>query len=349
MIFAAKPKGYFVEHNDHAVLLARTSALKAPLVVEELAEAPLGDAAGLEAAMRRVQPKRAPSGYLNAVCGVNPARRVVRRATLDLKRLKEAAYFAEVLSSQFRVESEKYTIYALNAPDGSDLDVNKAVQKEALFCGLPTDDIVLAQDGLLVDGIFPDRLELTSVATLGAVVDYLAFKKSKTPTLVLEVGNDATHSFIVSSTGVETSRPIPQGLNSMVPVVQEELGLKDEESAKKLFFSNTFDFTGMGAKLIRRLLKELQSSIGFYEVQTGQSVGQVLCTGIPPKLAWLDATIANALGIGGLKLELAPWLQSRQITVAPAASSALDTRWLGILALMVQYSNSDAAPTEKKA
>ncbi len=349
MLFAAKTKGYFVEHNDHAVLLARTSALKAPFVIEEIAEAPLGDAAGLEAAIRRVQPKKSPSGYLNAVCGVNPARRLVRRTTLDLKRIKEPAYFGEVLSSQFRVESDKYTVYALNAPDGSDLDLSKTVQKEALFCGLPTDDIVLAQDGLLVDGIYPDRLELTSVAALGAVVDYLAFKKSKTPTLLLEVGNDATHSFIVSSAGVETSRPIPQGLNSMVPVVQEELGLKDEESAKKLFFSNTFDFTGMGAKLIKRLLKELQSSIGFYEVQTGQSVGQVLCTGTPAKLAWLDTTIANSLGIGGVKLDLAGWLQSRHVTVAPAASSVLEPRWLGLLALMVQYSNSDAVATEKKA
>lgn len=348
MLFAAKTKGYFVELNDHAVLLARTSTLKPPFVIEEVAETSVGDAAGLEAALRRIQPKKVPSGYLNAVCGVNPSRRLVRRATLDLKRIKESGYFAEVLTSQFRVESDKYTVYALNAPDGSDLDLNKAVQKEALFCGLPSDDIVLAQDALLVDGIYPDRLELTSVAMLGAVVDYLAFKKSKTPTLILEVGNDATHSFIVSSSGVETSRPIPQGLTSMVPVVQEELGLKDEESAKKLFFSNTFDFTGMGTKLIKRLLKELQSSIGFYEVQTGQSVGQVLCTGMPAKLAWLDATIANALGIGGLKLEIAPWLQSRQITVGPSAGSVLEPRWFGLLALMAQYTNPDAAPTEKK-
>ena len=37
------------------------------------------------------------------------------------------------------------------------------------------------------------------VTTLGALVDYFAFTKSKTPTLVLEIGTDSTHSFIVSS------------------------------------------------------------------------------------------------------------------------------------------------------
>jgi Tfp pilus assembly PilM family ATPase len=133
--------------------------------------------------------------------------------------------------------------------------------------------------------------------------------------------------------------------------VQKELGLKDEESARKLFYSNTFDFTGMGPLLIKRLLKELQSSIGFYEVQTGQSVGQVLCTQLSPKLAWLDAAIAGALGISSLKLDPAPWLQSRHITLPEAlAKNAQDIRWFGLLSLMAHYHSAPAhaaVPEEK--
>ena len=159
-----------------------------------------------------------------------------------------------------------------------------------------SDEAAAAQSALLEGGIYPERLELGSLATLGGVVDCLAHAKSKTPSLVLEIGVDATQSFIVTAGGgVEASRPIQQGLDAMVPIVQKELGLKDEDSARKLFYSNTFDFTGMGPLLIKKLLKELQSSIGFYEVQTGQSVGQVLTTQLSPKLAWLDAAIASSL------------------------------------------------------
>jgi Tfp pilus assembly PilM family ATPase len=184
------------------------------------------------------------------------------------------------------------------------------------------------------------------VSTLGAVVDCLAHAKSKTPTLVLEIGADATHSFIVTAAGVEASRPIMQGLDAMVPIVQKELGLKDEESARKLFYSNTFDFTGMGPLLIKKLLKELQSSIGFYEVQTGQSVGQVFTTQLSPKLTWLDAAIASSLGITSLRLDPVPWLQSRQITLAePFVKTAQDTRWFGLLGLMAHY---HAVPVEEK-
>jgi Tfp pilus assembly PilM family ATPase len=351
MLFSTKNKGYFVEANDHTILLARTSGTAAPFTVEEVTECPVGETAVLTESIRRIQPVKASSGYLHAVCGVHPSRRIVRRATLDLKRVREAGYFAEVLTTQFRIEADKYTVFVINAPDGTDFDVNKPTQKEALFCGLPADDVVTVQDGLLAGGIYPERLELGSVAMLGAMVDYLAFRNAKTPTLVLEIGSESTHSFIVSSGGVEASRPIPQGLESMVPVVQQELKLKDAESARKLFFSNTFDFTGMGPLLVKKLLKELQSSIGFYEVQTGQSVGQVLCTSLPPKLAWLEGAISTALGITGLKLDLPPWLQSRRIALAetvPAAS--LDARWLGLLGLMTRYhQTTDAAIPEKKA
>jgi hypothetical protein len=134
----------------------------------------------------------------------------------------------------------------------------------------------------------------------------------------------------------------------MIPVVQSELGLKDAESARKLFLTNAFDFTGMGRSLVKKLLKELQSSIGFYEVQTGQSVGQVICTSVPPKLAWLGEVIASALGVSTLPLDLAPWLRFRQVTIGERASAGeLDARWFGLVSLMVSHSVQNAVDPEK--
>lgn len=349
MLFSQKANGFFVEFNDNAVMFARTSSQTAPFTVEDLRECPPGDPAALQEALRQIQPRKSASGYLHASVGIFPAKRLVRRHSIEPKRTKEPGYFAEVFSQQFRIEQDKYSIAVLNAGDGSDFDANKGTQKDLVFCGLPIDDVNATQTSLLEKGIYPERLELGTVAMLGGVVDYLGHSKSKTPTLVLEVGTEATHSYIVTPDGIEASRPIPQGLDAMVPIVQKELGLKDEESARKLFYSNTFDFTGMGPLLTKRLLKELQSSIGFYEVQTGQSVGQVLNTQLPPKLTWLDAAIANALGISSLKIDPVAWLQSRQITLPePLAKTVQDIRWLSLLAQMAQYNAVHAAPAEEK-
>lgn len=348
MRFASKTKGFFAEQNEHSILLARTSGTTAPLVIEALSECAVGDPVAVSEAIERIQSKKAASGFLNARCGVYPARRLVRRATLEVKRLREPGYFAEVLSNQFRAELDKHAMHILNAPDGCDFDVTRSAQKEALFCGMLYQDVETLQDGLLASGIYPEGLELGSVATLGGAVDYLRFLKSSVPTLVLEIGAEITHSFIVSSAGVEASRPIAQGYESMVPIVQAELGLKDAESARKLFLSNAFDFTGMGRSLVKKLLKELQSSIGFYEVQTGQSVGQVLCTSIPPKLSWLSGSIASALGVSTLSLDLQPWLRSREVTIDERAlTGELDARWFGLLSLMISHSHQNAVAAEK--
>lgn len=330
-------------------MLARTSAVTSPFTIEEVRECPPDDPVALAEMVKLMQPKKSATGYLHATVSIYPAKRIVRRQALDPKRLKEPEYLNELMAQQLRIEPAKFVMAIINATDGSDYDLAKGTQKDALFCGLPTDELVALQDALLAGGVYPERVELGSVAVLGALADYLAGTKAKTPTLMLEVGMESTQSYIVTPAGVEASRPIALGLDSMVPVVQKELGLKDEDAARRLFYSKTFDFTGMGALLVKRLVKELQSSIGFYEVQTGQSVGQVVCTQLMPKLEWLESAIATGLGISSLRIEPAGWLMNRQITLADSvAKSVQETRWFGLLSLMVRYNIDHALPAEEK-
>jgi len=348
MLFSVKSKAFFIDYSEHAILVARTSSATAPMVVEDIRECAPDDEAALAEILKSLQIKKSQSGYLHATCGVYTNKRVVRKVTLEPKRVKESGYLNEVAQQQVRIEPEQYTLAVLNASDGAEYDTSKATVKEAVFCGMPSEQINKTQDRLLSAGVYSERIEIGTASTVGALVDYLAFAKIKTPTLMLEIDADTAHSFIVSAAGMETSRQIPHGLDSIVPVVQKELGLKDEESARKLFFSNTFDFTGMGPVLIKKLVKELQSSIGFYEVQTGQSIGQVICTLLPPKLGWLESAIAGQLGVSVLKVDLPAWLQSRQITLSDSLPAhAQDVRRLGLFSLMVQYSSHVAAPEKK--
>lgn len=345
MVFTKKTKGYFVEHNSHSVLLATTSALSGPLVIEELASCPAGNADALDEVVKQMRPKKSgQQGYLHATCGVYSNGRLVRHVGLDPKRFKESAYMDDVLTNQVRVEADKYTMALLGARDGLDFDFSVATNKDAIVAGMLNDEIVETQNALLQRGIYPERLEVGTLSTLGGIVDYLKFSQIKTPTLVLEVDTDSTQSFIVSDSGIENSRPISQGLEAMIPAVQKEIGLKDPEAARKLFYSNAFDFTGMGPVLIKKLLKELQSSVGFYEVQTGQSISQVICTLLPPKLSWLENAISNQLGVSVLTVEYTKWLEARGITFDGAAKKQeLNNRWLGLFSLMLTHNHAASA------
>jgi len=338
MLFAPKPKGFFIDVAEETILLARANMGSGPCVVEDLVEVPAGDKDAWAGILSRFMPKKASNALLQAVCGVYPARRVVRRATLDLKMVKDSAYLNELLRTQFRIDPAQYTLTLLHPFEGTDYDPATASQPEVAVCGLPAEEVSSLQTALLDRGIYPDRLELGSVATIGGLSDYLRHQSTASPTLFLELGRSVTHSYIVSPRGFEAARTIPEGLDAMVPVVQKELGLKDPEAAKKLFYSNTFDFTGMGPALVRRLLRELQSSIGFFEVQTGQSVGRIMCTHLPSDLAWLEGTLSSQLGVAPLSPDLPAWLQSRDITLGESLrDTELSSRWFGLFCLIAHY------------
>jgi hypothetical protein len=345
MFFSPKTKGFVVDRGKQVTSVARVSGFETPLVLETVEEFGSGDLEAMKAAFAKIAPGKR-SIYLHANCGISPESRFVRRASLDLKRVKETGYLAEVMNTQFRIDPEHQIIAVLNAFDGTEYDASKAnPAKEVFFCGMPIEVASEAQRNLLDLGVYPETLELSSVASLAAVIDYLRFSDSSKPTIVLELGSESTQSFIVSARGLEASRPIAVGLEAMVPVVQKELGLKDEESARKLFFSNTFDFTGMGASLCKRLLKELQSSMGFYEVQTGQSIGQLICTVLPSKLSWLEAVVAGQLGVNVLQPQYVSWLSTRKITLGPeVAEFPLDGRRFALLGLMMKFSTHNDAP-----
>src|SRR5215207_1878774 len=149
MLFAQKTKGYFVELNDHAIMIARTSAPTAPFTVEELRECPINDAAALDAVLSQLQPKKGPGGYVQSTVGVYPARRIVRRHTLELKRVKEPGYMAEICTQQFRIDQDKYVLTLLNSSDGSEFDSSKIGQKDVVFCGMPAEDADAIQSSLL--------------------------------------------------------------------------------------------------------------------------------------------------------------------------------------------------------
>src|SRR5215207_5321623 len=115
MLFSKKNKGFFVEVSEHAILLARTSEPEIPFEIEEMQECSPKDAAAMAEAIKRIQPKKSASGYIRATVGAYPTKRLVRRHSLELKRVKESGYFSELLTQQFRIEEDKYTVAVLNA------------------------------------------------------------------------------------------------------------------------------------------------------------------------------------------------------------------------------------------
>jgi hypothetical protein len=336
---SAKNTPYFVELNEFSLLMARTTATKPPLSVEDVMECSLH--LPLDQVVDKVQQFGGIGAgqFIQAVCGIYPSSRMIRRQSLENPaKTRDPAFLPQYLSKELKLDLTKYMATVLNAGGGAGFDPEVQLTKDIVFCGALRDDIVQTQQELVDRAIFPTRVEVGSLATIGGVSDYMAMTEASMPTLILELGATQATVLIVNGNKLDIARPIPHGLESMYPVVQKELGLKDQESARKLFSSSTFDFTEMGGTLLKKLLKELQASTGFYEVQTGMTIGQLHVSGLPANLGWIATTLSRTLGVEVLKPDYERWFERLDINIDSGIELAnLDGGWFGLFSLMGRY------------
>jgi hypothetical protein len=338
-----KTKGLFVDISEFSILAARTSGFKIPLVIEELAEYPLGS--GSDTSPEEIRElfeglvNFRGNGYFVSRCGVYPEGRFVRYYEAETaNKAKDMSFLSDIIKSEFNVDPQANSVAILDARDGSDYKPEESLTKRLVFCGAPSESFQQQQDNLLNFGIYPERLELSTVTTLGGVSDYAHFNEINSPILCLELTSKSANIFIINRGQVDVARPVPFGLDSIYPLLQRELGLKDEASARNLFFSNTFDFAEMGPKLLRRMTKELQASTGFYEVQTGLTIENVFISVLPKNLSWVSKTVSDSLGLEILQPNLEKWLESLKIKLGEGVDvSNFGARWMGLFSLMGEF------------
>jgi hypothetical protein len=338
MFSSRQAPGIFLDHGGETVRVARTSAFAAPFTVEDVGECPTGDRAELVKLLQRLSPRRGAGRRVHARVAIRPEGQLVRVLPAEPKRLGESDYFAALCAGPLQIDPQAYLLSVLQAEDGRPFDPARAGERELFFCGLPLAELEAAQGALVDQGIYPESLELGTVATLGAVADHVRHVGLAAPVLVLELGGASSYAYVVSAAGVSYARPLSSGLDAMVPLVQRNLGLKDPAAAKKLLYGNAFDFSAMGPELTRALARELHGLISHLEVRTGRSVGQMLNLRLPATLGWLGTALARELTLEPLAPVLEPWLAARGITMAPTvrAAAGSDLGWLGVWGLMLR-------------
>ncbi|MCH8474179.1 MAG: hypothetical protein LAT55_03015 [Opitutales bacterium] len=276
-------------------------------------------------------------GYLLSTVGFYPESSFfLYRELEEPKKASDGMFLSKLVASEGKVDPEEYTITVLSNTKGIPIDFSKAPEKEVLFCGAKTSECLDFQNRLLELKVFPRAMEISTLGTVGALLDYLDYEEIEDPALMIELGMDTSHAFILENGKVSQYRLIQQGMRRMFGMVKSELGLKDETAAARLFHSDTFDFQEMGPKLAGGLLREINAYAAFYEVQKGSTIRHVICSSTPGKLPWLNTTLAKMMVVDPIEIEYGDWLAERGIDVEK--TSVLEqhtTNLLGSLGLML--------------
>jgi hypothetical protein len=338
-MLSRKTKGLFVEVNGFSYLVAGVTGLTPPFTIENITEIPRNEPEKLKDFLDQGTGSR--NRYYNSHCGIIPESRFFRLHTLEsMAKAKAPEYFPQVLAQQFRISPGASKFSIVNALTGAPFMPDRALatQKELLLCGADSRELAAFQENLVECGVFPQSMQLGTLSSLAGLKHYLKTKEIDDPVLHLEVTQNSANLFILTREKVDLCRPISFGFNAVLPVIQKELGLKDEHSARDLFSSNTFDFRDIGPKLLAKILKELHASTGFFEVQTGQTIPHLYMTSLPENLNWIPEVIASEMDIKLLDIDWNGWAESMGVSFGDSCSPAdMGPSAFGLFSLFVNF------------
>lgn len=302
--------------GDFGLVLAKGDFASSPAKIEHM-QLLAPEEPGVESRVREFFGV-AKGKYVRVAASFSPASRFLRKATVEsAAKVKSPNFLSDLMQASCKINPDENEVAAL-LPGGGHFDAEAPAPKELLFVGALTRDVSQFQSTLIGWGLYPVSIELTTLSLLASTAAIASAEGRKSPTLILEIGEEVSHIYILNNGSVDFCRQVPFGFKSMLPQIKSELGLADEVVARKILSANTFDFTEMAPMLLRRLVKEIQASVGFYEVQTGYATGQIFLPGLPARFGWVLAHLARALSLDAMQIDLEHWAARIGVQLSPA-------------------------------
>jgi hypothetical protein len=311
--------GVLLNQTDHVVQVARLNRLdESPLSVDSFAELPVGDDEAVGRWVRTVFPDRG-QGYLPGYCGFHPPERVLLRETINTRRMTEPNYLSALLAEQAKLGSvADWQINVIHPVEGEFFTAATPSRPGLLF-GLPLAGVRELQQRLKRLGIRPRRLEVGSVALLGALTRYLRETAYPHAAVVCEIGRTQTRIYFVAKDGVHTPATLPHGLLSIHEAAMKELAVPDIASARTQLADPTPELRSHSRRLVRMLTRHLKPAVDYFEMQTGQPIGALFCAHLPTNLAWLEEALCAAIDLEFLVPDFSTWLPVIGLQPAPDA------------------------------
>lgn len=281
----------------------------------------------------------AKSQYIHGTCGVHTRSQFFHKIRLEIKNKRtDSSFLVDAARERFKIDHSTHAIAALVPNVGREYDENRDMQsKDFVLCGALSQSFAIWQDRLITHGVYPDSLELGTVATIGALAHYLRAQNNKSPVLFIEPGFEHSTVAIVSNNGVELTHANVPGLDSVLPTFVADLKINDINTARRNIISGAVTPDGLTGNPFDKICKDIKSCLGFFEMQSGTAVNTVMIYPLHKNLKWMAELITSTLELTTFEINYQDWLKAANIVVAPNAQLTLTKDdWVpfGLMALM---------------
>jgi len=343
-----KRSSVLFNQTEHGLQLARLGRQdERPLVVDAFAELAPGDEEGFEHWLETNFADRG-AGYLPAYCGFHPTDRVLIRENINTRRFVEPDYLNVLLAEQARLPSTKdWMIRALHPIEGEEFTATTP-PRPGLLLGLPQAGVRDLQNRLRKQRVRPQRLEVGTIALLGALTRHIRQIAYPHAVVACELGQTQTRIYLLGKDGVHTPAALPHGLLSIEEGAMKELAAPDILTARCALESPTDELRGHGRRLVRALTRHLKPAVDYFEMQTGQPIGALFCSHLPARIGWLEEALCAAVDLEFLAPNIETWMPTIGVQVAPG-TPVPDRSWFQALSLVGQLTPLAPVANEQKA
>jgi len=304
---------FFFEQTDFSLRFARCLISETSLHIEELKEVSIHDTEALT--------QLAPAGT-QVVCALRPKPRQLYLSTPDdAKRHAGLTGLQQFARLPLFAKSEPAWFAGAEASDGA------APTATPWLLSMSSEAAQLqARATFETIKLKPARCLDAAIATVGAIASALTG-----PTLVLEIGELASHALLVTHEGLLSAGTVKLNLDQIAEAVQAELNLKFRGSAAKLFFNPDCDFSEAGQKIAVRLGAVLKADLT--PLLAGRPAPVALyCAGLPAAQQWLALQLSAVLGYAPCLPAVQSWSLASGVTFAtPALEASVSPSWFNFL------------------
>lgn len=346
-----------VEFNPYRILAAEVSRpRRGDVVLESAAEFARDDTDGLRRWIEANEHAR--KSRLTVICGLIPLRGIVQRESVSPARLADPGYLDEVAEEQqkgrflsatpFKIfKAKTWTLRAVSAIDGTRLPESGSA-RPALICAMANSEVIEVQKRLVENRLIRERVEPGLLSLFGAVYDSMERRGGTQAVVVVVIHQTVTAVYILGKEGVHTPNPVVHGFDSIIEGGRKELGEIDEAEVLTQLQVGNPDLVKNGAKLIRRIGRDLKPVVDSFEMTTGQPVDEILCAYLPTSLSWLAEPLAQATGRTPLTIDCTEWLTKVGLQVAEGGPT-FGPHWLGALNLIAQTPDATGAKSKSRS
>ncbi len=250
---------------------------------------------GIEQALKEAIPPRA-SATVAVLAAVSPSQRFVHRASdEECQQFRTSEAIAGQALPRHAGGEGPLALAVCNCDDGSPLA--SSAHSRWLALGASQDSLASAQ-AFLAEFALRDTLTTPAITShLGALQTACQLSGAPSSVLIWDLGIDNSHFYLVNRKGLLATEPCSVGIHAIVDAIRTECSLPSREAAAKRFLNASFDFSGTGPKIVKRLAHAVKSSLN----ALGGAPSALFCTGLPSENLWFCRDIGATLGMGGWK------------------------------------------------